>query len=99
MYVVCNINIGYFNSVDLASMAYLFHITTIFFNLQLQVRLVPFQVIALVTVSDLEFSVECIDFGTCTIHESVIVTIKLSNKSVLPQKFSFIELPEVIWMM
>lgn len=58
-------------------------------------RLVPFQVVALVTVSDLEFDVDSIDFGTCTIHESVIVTIKLTNKSVLPQKFGFVELPQV----
>ena len=57
--------------------------------------MVPFQVMALVTVSDFEFNVESVDFGTCTIHESVIVTIQLSNKSVLPQKFGFIDLPQV----
>ena len=57
--------------------------------------MVPFRVMALVTVSDFEFSIESIDFGTCTIHESVIVTIQLSNKSVLPQKFGFIDLPQV----
>ena len=61
----------------------------------MQVRLVPFQVVALVTVSDFEFNLDLIDFGTCTIHESVIVTIKLTNKSVLPQKFGFIDLPQV----
>lgn len=57
--------------------------------------MVPFQVMALVTVSDFEFNMELVDFGTCTVHESVIVTIKLSNKSVLPQKFGFIDLPQV----
>jgi len=50
---------------------------------------------ALVTVSDLEFNTEQVDFGTCTVHESVVVTVKLSNKSILPQKFGFIDLPEV----
>lgn len=55
----------------------------------------PFRVVALVTVSDIEFNLESINFGTCTIHESVIVTIKLTNKSVLPQKFGFIDLPQV----
>jgi len=50
---------------------------------------------ALVTVSDLEFNAEQVDFGTCTVHESVVVTVKLSNKSILPQKFGFIDLPEV----
>ena len=50
---------------------------------------------ALVTVSDLEFNTEQVDFGTCTVHESVVVTVKLTNKSVLPQKFGFIDLPQV----
>ena len=58
-------------------------------------RTVPFKVMALVTVSDLEFNTEQVDFGTCTVHESVVVTVKLTNKSILPQKFGFIDLPQV----
>ena len=50
---------------------------------------------AVVTTSDMEFDVSDIDFGYCTIHESVKRTVKLTNHSILPQQFGFIGLPEV----
>ena len=61
----------------------------------LQTRPVPFTVHAVVTTSDLEFDVQNIDFGHCTIYEAVKATIHLSNKSILPQKFGFVGTPEV----
>ncbi|KAL3862108.1 hypothetical protein ACJMK2_008101 [Sinanodonta woodiana] len=57
---------------------------------------VPFTVQAVVTNSDMEFDVKDIDFGCCTIYESVKTTIKLSNKSILPQEFGFVGLPEYV---
>ena len=61
----------------------------------MQTRPVPFVVHAIVTNSDLEFSVTDIDFGHCTIYESTRTTIQLTNKSILPQEFGFMGLPEV----
>lgn len=49
-----------------------------------------------VTSSDIEFSVENVDFGYCTIHESVVSTVTIENKSSLPQAFGFIDLHDVI---
>lgn len=60
-----------------------------------QTRPVPFIVHAIVTNSDLEFDVTDIDFGHCTIYESAKASIKLTNKSILPQEFGFLGLPEV----
>ncbi|XP_035828407.1 cilia- and flagella-associated protein 74 [Aplysia californica] len=57
---------------------------------------VNFTVQAVLTTSDLEFDVSDIDFGHCTIHESVKKTIKLTNLSILPQQFGFVGLPEYI---
>ena len=56
---------------------------------------VPFTVNAVVTNSDLEFDVKDIDFGYCTVFESARTVIKLTNKSILPQQFGFVGLPEV----
>ncbi|EDV24224.1 uncharacterized protein TRIADDRAFT_57490 [Trichoplax adhaerens] len=61
-----------------------------------QTRPVIFNVKGEVTVSDIEFSVEGVDFGYCTIHESVISTITIENKSSLPQSFGFIDLNDYI---
>ena len=60
-----------------------------------QTRPVPFMVSAVVTNSDLEFDVASIDFGHCTIYESTKSTIRLANKSILPQEFGFVGIPEV----
>lgn len=60
-----------------------------------QTRPVPYVVHAIVTNSDLQFDVTDIDFGHCTIYESVKASVKLTNKSILPQEFGFLGLPEV----
>ena len=60
-----------------------------------QTRPVPFTLRAQVTVSDIEFGPSSIDFGSCTVHESVVASLQLTNKSLLPQEFGFVHLPEV----
>ncbi|CAE1275585.1 Cilia- and flagella-associated protein 74 [Acanthosepion pharaonis] len=59
-------------------------------------KAVEFAVHAVVTTSDLQFSVQTIDFGHCTIHESVRSCIQLINKSLLPQDFGFVDLPPYV---
>ncbi|CAF1652249.1 unnamed protein product, partial [Didymodactylos carnosus] len=59
-------------------------------------RTVPFTISAILTTSNLEFDIDNIDFGCCTIYESVVANIKLTNKSLLAQPFGFINLPEYI---
>lgn len=66
---------------------------TFFFHLQ--TRPVPFTVRAIVTSSDIEFNVQDIDFGFCTVLESVRRTVTITNKSVLPQPFGFCGVPDV----
>ena len=61
----------------------------------LQTRPVPFTVRAVVTSSDIEFNVQDIDFGFCTVRESVRRTVTITNKSVLPQQFGFCGVPDV----
>lgn len=60
-----------------------------------QVAPVPFTVTAVVTNSDMVFDTTDIDFGDCTIYESTKTTIKLTNRSILPQEFGFVGHPEV----
>lgn len=60
-----------------------------------QTRPVPFTVHAIVTNSDLEFDITDIDFGHCTIYESVKASVKLTNRSILPQEFGFMNIPAV----
>lgn len=60
-----------------------------------QTRPVPFTVHAAVTNSEMAFDMTNIDFGHCTIHESVKATVKLTNNSILPQQFGFVGIPEV----
>ncbi|KAK6965102.1 cilia- and flagella-associated protein 74 [Biomphalaria glabrata] len=57
---------------------------------------VTFTVQAVVTNSDIEISESNIDFGFCTIHESVVKRVELNNKSILPQQLGFVSLPEWI---
>nr|XP_039273717.1 cilia- and flagella-associated protein 74-like isoform X2 [Styela clava] len=59
-----------------------------------QTRPVPFVVTAIVTSSDLEFEQDEINFGDCGIYESVTSTIRLTNHSILPQKFGFVDVPD-----
>ncbi|PAA60217.1 hypothetical protein BOX15_Mlig021187g1 [Macrostomum lignano] len=59
-----------------------------------QTRPIEFTAVAVVTGSDLEFDVDGLDFGCCTIYESAVRTIRLTNNSLLPQKFGFVGLPD-----
>ncbi|XP_041062954.1 cilia- and flagella-associated protein 74 [Carcharodon carcharias] len=61
-----------------------------------QTRTIPFTVHAIVTSSDLEIDHQMIDFGYCSIYESVWTTIKLTNKSILSQEYGFIDIPEFV---
>ncbi|XP_064381499.1 cilia- and flagella-associated protein 74 isoform X3 [Dromaius novaehollandiae] len=55
-----------------------------------------FTVHAIVTTSDLEISPAEINFGYCTIYEAVQTNVTLTNKSILPQEFGFVGLPEFV---
>ncbi|KAM3659660.1 cilia- and flagella-associated protein 74 [Ammospiza maritima maritima] len=57
---------------------------------------VNFTVHAIVTTSDLEISPAQISFGYCTIYEAVQANVTLTNKSILPQEFGFVGLPEFV---
>ncbi|XP_063273428.1 cilia- and flagella-associated protein 74 isoform X2 [Prinia subflava] len=57
---------------------------------------VNFTVHAIVTTSDLEISPAQINFGYCTIYEAVQANVILTNKSILPQEFGFVGLPEFV---
>ncbi|KAM6116691.1 cilia- and flagella-associated protein 74 [Phoenicopterus ruber ruber] len=57
---------------------------------------VNFTVHAIVTTSDLEISPAQINFGYCTIYEAVQASVTLTNKSILPQEFGFVGLPEFV---
>ncbi|XP_066929117.1 cilia- and flagella-associated protein 74-like isoform X2 [Clytia hemisphaerica] len=61
-----------------------------------QTQPVPFVVKARVTSSDFEFASDEINFGHCSVYETVHHSIQLSNKSVLPQQYGFVNLPETI---
>ncbi|XP_037391877.1 cilia- and flagella-associated protein 74 isoform X2 [Pygocentrus nattereri] len=61
-----------------------------------QVRPVPFTVHAVVTTSDLEFDRAEVDFGHCSVFESVRTSIRLTNYSLLPQDFGFVGIPKFI---
>ena len=43
----------------------------------------------------MEFDVTDIDFGHCSIYEAVKKTVRLTNKSILSQRFGFVGIPEV----
>ncbi|XP_046895327.1 cilia- and flagella-associated protein 74 [Hypomesus transpacificus] len=65
-------------------------------NVADQVRPVPFTVHAVVTSSDLQFDQTEVDFGHCSIYESVKTSVRLTNLSLLPQEFGFLEIPKFI---
>ena len=69
--------------------------TTAFIRCLCQKCPVPFTISAVVTTSDLEFDINNIDFGHCTIYEAVTKSVQLTNHSMLPQKFGFVGLPQV----
>ncbi len=55
-----------------------------------------FSLKACITLSDIQLLPTSIDFGTCTVYESVVYTVDVSNKSCTPLEFGFINLPKVI---
>ncbi|XP_051805300.1 cilia- and flagella-associated protein 74 isoform X1 [Acanthochromis polyacanthus] len=61
-----------------------------------QVQPAHFTVHAVVTSSDLQFDQTEVDFGYCSIYQSVKSSIHLSNISLLPQDFGFVGVPEFI---
>uniref|UniRef100_A0AAX7W772 Abnormal spindle-like microcephaly-associated protein ASH domain-containing protein n=1 Tax=Astatotilapia calliptera TaxID=8154 RepID=A0AAX7W772_ASTCA len=60
-----------------------------------QVQPAHFTVHAIVTSSDLQFDHSEVDFGYCSIYQSVKSSIRLTNLSLLPQDFGFLGVPEV----
>ncbi|KAI3357114.1 hypothetical protein L3Q82_015582 [Scortum barcoo] len=61
-----------------------------------QVKPVHFTVQAVVTSSDLQFDRTEVDFGCCSIYQSVKSSVRLTNLSLLPQDFGFLAVPEFI---
>ncbi|XP_053308414.1 cilia- and flagella-associated protein 74 [Spea bombifrons] len=61
-----------------------------------QTRPIHFTVSAVITTSDLEISPAVVDFGYCTIYEAVRSSIQLTNKSILPQEYGFVGIPEYV---
>lgn len=61
-----------------------------------QVKPVQFTVQAVVTSSDLQFDHTEVDFGYCSIYQSVKSSVRLTNLSLLPQDFGFMGVPEVL---
>ncbi|KAL7399008.1 hypothetical protein ABVT39_018484 [Epinephelus coioides] len=61
-----------------------------------QVKPVHFTVHAVVTSSDLQFDRTEVDFGLCSIYQSVKSSVRLTNLSLLPQDFGFLGVPEFI---
>uniref|UniRef100_A0AAQ6IMB2 Cilia- and flagella-associated protein 74 n=1 Tax=Anabas testudineus TaxID=64144 RepID=A0AAQ6IMB2_ANATE len=61
-----------------------------------QVQPVHFTVHAVVTTSDLQFDRTDVDFGYCSLYQSVKSTVRLTNLSLLPQDFGFVSVPEFI---
>ena len=49
-----------------------------------------------VTPSELTFNPRTLDFGYCTMQESIELYLSITNTSVLPQKFGFIDPPSYI---
>lgn len=60
-----------------------------------QVKPVKFTVQAIVTSSDLQFDQTEVDFGYCSVYQSVRSSVLLTNLSLLPQDFGFVSIPEV----
>ncbi|XP_029975349.1 cilia- and flagella-associated protein 74 [Salarias fasciatus] len=61
-----------------------------------QVQPACFTVHAVVTSSDLQFDRTDVDFGFCSISQSVKSSVRLTNLSLLPQDFGFLGVPEFI---
>ncbi|OAF71815.1 hypothetical protein A3Q56_00435 [Intoshia linei] len=61
-----------------------------------QKRHVTFKLIAILTTCDIIIKPDLIDFGHCTVDESVIAPFTLTNMSILPQKYGFVNLPSYL---
>ncbi|KAM9505754.1 cilia- and flagella-associated protein 74 isoform 3-T3 [Salvelinus alpinus] len=61
-----------------------------------QVRPVPFTVHAVITSPDLCFDRTEVDFGHCSIYESVKTSVRLTNLTLLPQDFGFLSIPQFV---
>ncbi|XP_056449584.1 cilia- and flagella-associated protein 74 [Gadus chalcogrammus] len=61
-----------------------------------QPRPVLYTVHAVVTTSDLTFDLAEVDFGHCSVRESVRTGVRLSNHSLLPQDYGFMGVPEFL---
>ncbi|XP_056241792.1 cilia- and flagella-associated protein 74 isoform X1 [Seriola aureovittata] len=59
-----------------------------------QVQPVHYTVQAVVTSSDLHFDRTEVNFGFCSIYQSVKSSVRLTNRSLLPQDFGFLSVPE-----
>ncbi|XP_063677916.1 cilia- and flagella-associated protein 74-like [Bolinopsis microptera] len=61
-----------------------------------QTRCVPFTVSAHVTHTDISFSAKELDFGCCSIYESVKMRFSMTNHCLLPQLFGFVSVPDFV---
>ncbi|KAL5252786.1 hypothetical protein ACHWQZ_G015526 [Mnemiopsis leidyi] len=61
-----------------------------------QTRCVPFTVSAHVTGTDISFSAKELDFGCCSIYESVRMPFSMTNHCLLPQLFGFVSVPDFV---
>ncbi|XP_029292469.1 cilia- and flagella-associated protein 74 isoform X3 [Cottoperca gobio] len=61
-----------------------------------QVKPIHFTVQAVVTSSDLRFDRTEVDFGCCSVYNSVKSSVRLTNMSLLPQEFGFVGIPQFI---
>ncbi|XP_034000525.1 LOW QUALITY PROTEIN: cilia- and flagella-associated protein 74 [Trematomus bernacchii] len=59
-----------------------------------QVKPVPFTMQAVVTFSELLFDRAQVDFGFCSVDQSVRSSVRLTNTSLLPQDFGFLGVPD-----
>ncbi|XP_054636590.1 cilia- and flagella-associated protein 74 [Dunckerocampus dactyliophorus] len=61
-----------------------------------QVHPVIYTIQAIVTSSDLKFDQLEVDFGYCSIYQSIKSSVRLTNMSLLPQEFGFVAIPECV---
>lgn len=55
-----------------------------------------FTVLAYITPSELTFYPPVLDFDYCTTHESIYCTLTVTNTSIVPQQFGFIDIPDCV---
>ncbi|KAK1898268.1 Cilia- and flagella-associated protein 74, partial [Dissostichus eleginoides] len=63
-------------------------------NTHAVVKPVPFTIQAVVTSSELLFDRAQVDFGFCSVYQSVRSSVRLTNTSLLPQDFGFLGVPD-----